>query len=149
MKPNTGLLLLSIVALMACNSHNKSNEIANYEYSEEVEFNKVLEERVGSWIKQGDECYGILVMNNENGVVKSARPVAVKVLHLSANAIKVKSLETISLAPKEGCSIMGLNKGDTWWEKEGDLFQTFEEASAYSKELITAGREENMRFTID
>ncbi len=149
MKLKTALLFLVTIALVACNNKNKSNEIANYTYSDEVKFNKLLEERVGDWITQGIDCYGILVMTNSDDVIVSARPVSVKAMHLSADAIKVKANERVSLAPKEGCNVMGLEKGDTWWEKEGDLFKTYDEAVVYCKDLIRAGREKNMRFTID
>jgi hypothetical protein len=56
------------------------------------------------------------------------------VVKVSETLIKMKALETVSLAEVKGCTKMGLAKGDLWEEKEGDLFQTKEEAIAYLKE---------------
>jgi nuclear transport factor 2 (NTF2) superfamily protein len=43
----------------------------------------------------------------------------------------MKTIESVSLLPGERCDKMGLAYGDTWWEEEGDIFRTREEAEAY------------------
>ncbi len=51
-----------------------------------------------------------------------------KVTTILSDSIKMKALEAVSLAEVKGCTKMGLAKGETWWETEGDLFKTREEA---------------------
>jgi hypothetical protein len=46
----------------------------------------------------------------------------------------MKALEKINIGPKEGCSEMGISKGETWMEKDGELFQTKDEAVTYLKD---------------
>ena len=61
------------------------------------------------------------------------KPVKAKVIAINNNEIKMKSLENVSLMEVQGCSKMGLSKGETWLEADGDLFKTKEEALAYLK----------------
>lgn len=151
MRINPLLLTLTIVASFSCNnSKDKSNEIATYAYSADIQLSKVLYERVGSWIKEGSDCYGIIVMYDDNNEVVGAKPVKAKALVITEKAIKMKALETKTLAPKKGCTKLGLEKGDTWWENKGDLFQTKEEALAYIK-TMTQSKETKRdgQFSID
>jgi hypothetical protein len=50
------------------------------------------------------------------------------VVEIGKNAVKMKSLESVNLAEIEGCSKYLIDKGETWDEKEGDLYHTREEA---------------------
>ena len=136
MKNKLFLLALSQLAFFSCNNKNRSEEIASYSYSADVKLNQVLYDRIGSWIKEGIECYSFVVMYDDNGHIVGAKPIKAKALVITEKAIKMKALETVSLAPKIGCTKLGLEKGDTWWENKGDLFQTKEEALAYLKETI-------------
>ncbi len=150
MKFRTLLLALLLVTVYSCKNKNKSEEIASYGYSSEVKLSKQLQERVGSWIEEGIECYGIIVMYDEQGIIKNAQSIKAKALAITEKAIKMKALETVSLAPKEGCTKMGIDKGDTWWENEGDLFRTKEEADAYIKELKSKNvPQKDNHFTVD
>lgn len=136
MKIKSFLLTISLLALFSCTNKHKSEEIASYSYSADVKLSKVLQDRIGSWIEEGVECYSFIVMYNDNGKIVSAKPIKAKALVITEKAIKMKALETVSLAPKIGCTKLGLEKGDTWWENNGDLFQTKEEALAYLKTTI-------------
>jgi hypothetical protein len=129
------LTLVSIVALSACNSKNKSDEIANYAYEEKTaELNKELQNKVGDWIAKGSVCYGLVVAVDGSGTPKHGKPVKAKVVRISDDEIKMKALEKINIGPKEGCSEMGISKGETWMEKDGELFQTKDEAVTYLKD---------------
>lgn len=144
------LLALIFVGLTSCTNKNKSKEIASYSYSSETKLNKILDDKIGSWIDKGTVCYGVLVMNNENGDVVNCKPIKAKVILITEDGIKMKALESVSLAPKEGCSKLGLDKGDTWWEKEGDLFREESEAIAFLKMLPKAkATKRTKHFTID
>lgn len=150
MKFSTLLLILSLFSLVACNKQKKSEEIASYSYSADVKLAPKLYNRVGTWIEEGIDCYGIIIMYTEDGEVVSAKPVKAKTLVITEKAIKMKALETVTLAPKHGCSKLGLDKDDTWWENEGDLFRTKEEAEAYIKSLPKmSSKKSDKGFSID
>ncbi|MCG6186766.1 hypothetical protein [Maribellus maritimus] len=129
------LTLVSIVVFSACNSKNKSDEIANYAYEEKTaELNKELQNKVGDWIEKGSVCYGLVVAIDGSGTPKHGKPVKAKVVRISDDEIKMKALEKINIGPKEGCSEMGISRGETWMEKDGELFQTKDEAVTYLKD---------------
>lgn len=141
-----------MVVLQACNSNsNKSKEIEKYQYTEtKVELNEVLKKKVGSWIQEGSECYGLVMMSDPDGNVKDVKEMKAVVLIIQNDKIKMKSLENVTLAPKEGCTKMGISKGETWWEEDGDLFQTREEAIAFGKSIKTKVKSAaGTKFTID
>lgn len=127
-----GVIFIGVVVLSACRSNNREKEIAGYHYEAvDTGLNGQLKTKVGTWIEEGAVCYGILVLPNENGLPKKMKEMKARVVLLAHDQIKMKSMEDIVLAPVEGCSKMGIRKGETWWEKEGELFQTREEAIAF------------------
>lgn len=128
--------ILITLSVVSCNGKRKSNEIANYSYSSEVKLNKALKDKVGSWIKLDMECYGIIIMVDNNNKAVNAKPIKSKVVHITPDAIQMKAVESISLAPTETCNKMGLNAGDTWWEKDGELFQDYNDALDFCKKII-------------
>ena len=131
MKTNLLLLILAFIGFLSCHPKNRSEEIATYAYSSEIELSKKLQDKVGSWIEEGLDCYGILVMYDDDGGIVAAKAIKAKALVITSKAIKMKALETVTLAPKIGCTKLGLETGDTWWENDGDLFQTKKEAEAF------------------
>lgn len=145
------LFTLLITTLCGCGKQGKTSDIASYKYSSKVRLSPELEKRVGSWIYEGIYCYGILTVETEKDIpTKLAKSIRVKVLVINADEIKVKANETVSLAPKAFCTKFGLDKGDTWWEKDAQLFQTREEADEYIKTglMINKG-EATTTFTVD
>ena len=136
MKPKFFLLALFLIALVSCHNRHNSEEIASYSYSAEVKLSKVLFDRIGNWVAQDQECYSFIAMYNDDDELIFAKPVKAKVLVITEKAIKMKALETVTLAPKHDCMKLGIEKGDTWWENDGDLFRTQEEALAYINALL-------------
>lgn len=150
MKIKLLLLALSLIALSACNKKKKTDEIASYAYSTENKLSPILEKKVGAWIEEGMVCYGILVMYADDNSFVGAKSIEAKTIVITEQAIKMKAKETVTLAPKKGCTKLGLEKGDTWWENEGDLFRTREEADAFIETLQEKSpSNDNTRFTID
>lgn len=147
MKIKSLLISISLLALISCNTKHKSEEIASYSYSANVKLTKVLYDRVGTWIEEGLDCYGCIAMYDDDGNIIGAKPISAKTLVITEKAIKMKALETVSLAPKIGCTKLGLEKGDTWWENKGDLFQTKEEAVAYINNIIDSQKTETDNLT--
>jgi hypothetical protein len=82
------------------------------------------------WVEKGTECYGILLVKFQDGKI-IGRPVKSKVIAISDNKVKMKALESINLSPKKGCNKIGISYGDTWWETEGAIFQTLDEANNF------------------
>lgn len=128
----TIITLLLALSFIGCNTNGKSDNEESYNYSEtNAELNPELKAKLGDWVKQGVECYGVLVALNTEGIPQVGKPIRAKVIRIKKDQIKMKCLENVSFGPQEGCSKMGIASGETWWEKEGDLFQTEEEALAF------------------
>lgn len=137
-----------IIFLASCNNHKKSDEVASYTYEEEViELNEAVKEKFPDWIEEGKICYGLVVQINQEGEEIKGKPVKAKIVQIGRNAVKMKALESVSLAETIECTKMGLAKGQTWDEKDGDLFITLNEAVDRLKEkniYMASGR-----FTVD
>jgi hypothetical protein len=131
MRKLTSILLIAIVAggMLSCGSGKKSQQIKDYKYTEEkTVVSGVLQKKVGDWIKEGVTCYGIVILMDKEGVAKKVREIEAKVISIQPDKIKMKAVEDLILAPVAGCSKLGMKKGETWEETEGDLFQTRDEA---------------------
>lgn len=123
------LAMVFAVCFSGCGSGNKSQKVKEYKYTEEkVVPSGVLQKKVGPWIKEGITCYGIVILADKEGNPKKVREIEAKVISVQPDMIKMKATEDLILAPVEGCTKVGMKKGETWEEKEGDLFQTREEA---------------------
>ena len=148
MKNTFFLITFLVFTMSSCHQNKKSEAIADYEYSSKVELNDSLQNKIGAWAKEGLNCYGIIVMENETGIV-FAQPVEAKIIYIGPNSIKMKATKRVTLAARQGCTKAGLEKGDTWWEKEGDIFQTKEEAIAHIKKLNIKGKSASTRYHVD
>jgi len=125
-------ILAVIMMLSACNSSNKSSPETTYEYVEEkYELNDMLKQKIGDWAEEGVVCYGLIVLKHEDGTLDYGVPVKSKILRIKSDSIKMKSLEKINLGDNSSCSQMGISYGQKWWESEGDIFKTKEEAEAF------------------
>ena len=128
-------VLLLVIAISGCNSGGKSDKETIYEYSEpNIELNAALKAKIGDWAKKGVECYGIILAVDSDGLPEMGLPIKAKITRIKENKLKMKALEKINLGPKEGCSKMGIAYGETWWETDGDLFQTKEEAEKFLRQ---------------
>ncbi|MBE9467954.1 MAG: hypothetical protein IMY72_06490 [Bacteroidetes bacterium] len=128
------LMLISIFTIISCESGKKHEEV-KYEYEEEsTELNETLKAKIGDWAKTGAICYGIVVAVDESGLPSFGKPIKAKIVSISENSLKLKALEDVNVGEKTGCSKMGLSKGETWLEEDGDLFLTRDKAEKYLKE---------------
>lgn len=135
MKSHTILLLaVTISIITSCNSIQKPKPANQVQYTEEEEKLSVgLQNKIGAWAKNGTECYGIVILAGEKNTVQSGKSVKVMIVQLKSDSLKVKVLEDVSLGQKKDCSQLGVNVGYTWWETDGDLFLTREDADNYLK----------------
>ncbi len=125
-----------IFIFTSCNSNHQkiSNSKDTYQYVEKkAELTGILKQKVGSWAKEGEICYGVMVATNSKGKAEYGKPVKAKIINIESDRIKMKSLEDINLGEKKGCSKLSVSSGTTWWEKDGDLFKTKEEAISFLK----------------
>lgn len=122
-------LSILILSLFACDSQKKSGEVASYSYEEEVvEMSDELKKITPKWVEIDKICYGVVVQINEQKKPIKGKPIKAKVVQIGRNAITMKALETVSLVETIDCTKMGISKGETWEEDEGDLFLTEQEA---------------------
>lgn len=120
------LLLLNI---SGCGQSDKLKILEQYKYDESKSItNEIIPQKLGSWIKEGISCYGIVIVHDESGYPLRMKEVNAKVISIEPDKIKMKSLENIDLSPVVGCNKFTLREGEDWDEIEGDLFQTKEEA---------------------
>ncbi len=141
MKHLFSLIVLAFFALLiSCNSGNKSDSDEIYEYVEEtIDLNDLLTERLGDWGENGAICYGILALIDTDGIFQEGAVIKAKIMRIKSDSVKMKSLENINLREVVGCDKLGISKGETWWETEGDLFLDKESADAFlAKALIDA-----------
>ena len=123
------IIFLSLIFLFSCNSQKKSNEVASYQYEEEkVEMSAELRSKTPEWVVEGKICYGLVVQIDKNKKPIKGKVIKAKVIQIQKDAIKMKALESVNLMEVEGCTKMGINKGDTWDEKDGDFYLTKEAA---------------------
>ncbi|MCY1719149.1 hypothetical protein OU798_02280 [Prolixibacteraceae bacterium Z1-6] len=133
------ILIVSFVLalfLSGCNSSKKTDEVASYSYEEEkVEMSAELKAKMPDWVEEGKICYGLVVQITEDNVPVKGKAIKAKVVQIGEDAVKMKALETVSLMEVEGCSKMGISKGETWDENDGDFYLTREEAINRLKEM--------------
>jgi hypothetical protein len=127
-----------IILVSACsgngNSNNKqSSQPAQGEKKNETVLNEKLQQKLGSWITEGKECYGIVMTTPDSQGHATGKPVKCKVIDIKPDRIKVKAIENVKLMESKGCDKLGISYGETWWEEDGDLFQTRDEAQALLK----------------
>lgn len=131
------LIVLTAAVISSCSDNKGGNQVSATQASEaatsDVVLNAELQAKLGSWVEKGTECYGIVVGYFADGTTLG-KAVKCKVMTVKSDKIRMKTIESVSLLEGEGCDKMGLAYGDTWWEEEGDIFKTREEAEAYLKE---------------
>jgi hypothetical protein len=137
-KRNLNLLaLLIILPILSCNQTKPPDATKGTAYTFKsdslIQLNDKINSRIGSWVEKGVECYGIVIVNFPDGRT-IGKSVKCKVISIKPDRIKMKTIESVSLMESEGCNKLGLAYGDTWWETEGDLYKTKEEADNYLRE---------------
>ena len=127
-------VLIFLLVFASCGDKKGSEQVRASETpqapSTEVVINPELQAKLGSWLTKDAECFGIVVGYFADGSTLG-KSVKCRIVAIKPDKIKMKTIESVSLLPGEGCDKMGLAYGDTWWEEEGDIFKTREEAEAY------------------
>lgn len=135
--------LFSLFILAFCKSGETNSEgikeVSNMPSDSATALSEKRMARLGSWVEKGTECYGIVLVKLKRGEI-IGKAVKCKVMSIKPEKIKLKTLESVSLMEGEGCDKLGLGFGDTWWESEGDLYKTREEADNYLLEKGWLGK---------
>jgi len=130
--------IVLIITSFGCKNENKNSSEGDYTYVEKSQkMSDALEKKIGSWAEQGSDCYGILALTDGQGMVQDGAVIKAKILMFKGDSVKMKSMVDIKLKEVEGCNKMGISKGQTWWETEGDIFRTEEEASEYLSTVLS------------
>lgn len=127
------LVIIPVFMLASCNTREVKPDaevIASINQDKEVILNENLDTKVGAWVDEGVECYGIIISIFSDGKTVG-KPVKAKVMSVKPDKIKMKAVESVSIMEGVGCDKLGLNYGETWWETEGDIFRTKEDAVEY------------------
>lgn len=118
-----------LALMLSCSGNKKPDVVYNYE-EKTTELSDALRQKIGSWAEEGMDCYGILALIDNQGVIQEGSVIKARILQFNGDSVKMRSLESRKLREVEGCDQMGISRGDTWWETEGDVFRTAEEAQA-------------------
>jgi hypothetical protein len=126
----TGLWI--ILMLTGCGNNKSVGESSNArpQLSSDTSKAETTDKKVGDWVKKGEECYGIVIVNLTDGKT-IGKSVKCKIMSVKPEKVKMKTIEKVSLMEAKGCDKIGLSYGDTWWETEGDIFKTREDADKY------------------
>lgn len=129
--------LIVLIIITSCGNGQQTDTVrasdTSHEISQDVKLNSELQAKLGSWLEKDTECYGIVVGYFSDGSTLG-KAVKCRVVGIKSDKIKMKTIESVSLLPGEGCDKMGLAYGDTWWEEDGDIFRTREEANAFLRD---------------
>lgn len=133
-------IIISLIFLgqVACKSGKESGNEVIYEYEEEVaELNPELKSKIGDWVEEGAVCYGCVVSLDENKKPISGKSVKAKIIRIKTDGLKMKALENVSVGEGEhqGCTKLGISRGETWVETDGELFLTREEAEQFLSKM--------------
>lgn len=121
--------LLSSIYIISCNSSDKSEEIASYTYEEKkVEMSDSLKVKLPDWVEEGKVCFGLVIQVDKTDKPVKGKPVKAKVVQINENSVKMKALESVVLNETLDCGLRGIEKGQVWDEKEGDLYLTHNDA---------------------
>jgi hypothetical protein len=127
------VFLLFILSGCGNSPKPKPVEVITIPEEEDGKLNDALHKRIGQWAKEGTECYGLVVVTNSKKIIQYGKSVKSVILRIKSDSVKVKVLEDITLVPKKDCKQIGVTVGYTFWESDGDLFQTREEADNFLK----------------
>jgi hypothetical protein len=130
-------LIMVILSFSSCAERNSDQKVTASKSTETSLSGDVLNSGsnpgTGAWVKKGTECYGIVIGTFADGRTLG-KAVKCRVIAIKPDKVRMKTIESVSLLEGQVCDKMGLAYGDTWWEEEGDIFKTREEAEAYLKE---------------
>ena len=123
------VILFTSLCIISCNTSKNSDEIASYTYEEKkVEMSDALRVKIPDWVEEGKICYGLVIQVTKQRKPITGKPVKAKVVQIDENSVKMKALETVILYEGPDRNLKGINKGQVWDEKEGDLYLTFDDA---------------------
>lgn len=127
-KRMTAFILL-IVSLTGCGERNQSKKLAGYKFEDDTTLLPAANiSNIEPWVKEGLTCWGIIMVVDKAGNPLRIKEVHVKVDRVEPGNIKLEALENVFLGHNPGCDRIAFKKGNTWTEKNGDLFKTQPEA---------------------
>lgn len=121
--------IILLLNLVGCERSDKIKVLSQYKYEDN---SSVLSEnthkKLGSWVKEGITCYGIIMVRDENNPPVRLKEVYAKVISIHSENIKMEALENVFINRTIECNKVNIKKGECWDEVDGELFKTREEA---------------------
>jgi hypothetical protein len=125
-------IFILLQAIGGCDLADKSKEIAKYKYDDTSGIMTVkVDKSIGSWVKKGVECYGLIMVCDLEGNPLRIKEVHVRVLEMNSNKIKMQAMEDVMANKTIECKKISFRKGQSWEEEYGEIFRTREEAIKY------------------
>lgn len=123
------VFFLVALSFAGCGQRDKSKIIEQYKYEEDSSsLNVKYKRKIGDWLKEGINCYGIVMVRDENKVPVRLKEIYAKVISIHSESIKMEILEDVYMNRTIECNKITLKKGESWDELDGELFKTREEA---------------------
>lgn len=117
---------------LGCGRTDKSKVVAQYAYQDSLVAQDSGKARaLGDWVKKGVVCYGIAIVNDKQGKPMKAKEIKAEVIEREPDGVKMRSLETFFQSDAKSCYEYLIMEGEEWYEKEGELFMTKDEAVRY------------------
>lgn len=124
--------LILLFSLAGCFGPDKTKILSQYKYEDNPNSLTVnVKTKLEPWIKQGVECYGIIMVCDLSGNPLRIKEVRVKVSSIQPDNIKMEAQEDVIINRTIECKKISFKKGDSWNEEYGDIFRTREEAIKY------------------
>lgn len=121
-----------IVNIAGCGPRDKSKILAQYKYDDSASVSATSTvKKLEPWVKEGVNCWGIIMVTDNAGNPLRIKEVHVKVIGIKPQSVKLQALENVILGRTIQCNKVTFKKGDSWNEEYGDLFKTREEAIKY------------------
>lgn len=124
------VLGLFFILLLGCSSQDQSPTIIDetlFFLNENQQLKDEIKVKFPTWIKNDLECYSFVKIKNDKGNL-SAYPIHCKILAVLRGGVKCRILETTSYFAEIKCKKYDVKSGFVWYEKEGELFKTKQEA---------------------
>lgn len=127
------LSIVLIIVIFGCRNRPRIESPlvpANYFVLEEVtSLPDSVKNKFPDWVEPGVKCFGIVSLIDSLGEFDTfGFAVPCQVMSYHVNGVRCKVIRNVYPYESYGCQVIGIRKGETWMETDGDLFQTEKDA---------------------
>lgn len=130
------ILIIAYIGLLltiaGCVQRDKSKIIEKYKYEENInQLPGRKDLKLESWVKEGVDCFGLIMVCEITGDPIRMKEVYVKVVSIQPDSLRIEALEDVMINRVQECKKVNLKKGQRWNETYGEIFRTRADAINY------------------